>query len=302
MCLNFRAGCKRALYVSEDVTNNEEIWLFEKPGWFFEHKSYTKWNDDDPKGSRSHALLSLRGNPGTGKTVLLTEIAKRCTSEGAILIRHSFGDVEGRKMPPADRLQRLYRSLLCQLLNKAPKKPWYFLELWKEAFEATDRSRILDYWTINRTKNALREIMLADTSSRIRRVRILIDALDVCTESLEVLQFIDSLLRDASIAGADIRVCICRRVHPDHGDLEPETLTIIVEDQIERAVQQFIKNGVQKINDRGVHLLVYHRLTRHRLREFKWLKVVLERAVWWNLSSNHEDVKEMMDAEFLELA
>lgn len=144
--------------------------------------------------------------------------------------------------------------------------------------------------------------MLAETSSKIRGVRILIDTLDVCTESLEVLQFVDSLLSDSISAGANVRACISRRHRPDHGDLEPETLTIIVEEQIEKAVQQFIKNGVRKIKDRGVHLLVYHRLTRHRLREFEWPKGVLERAVKWNPSSNHEDVTKMMDAEYLELS
>lgn len=284
------------------MTSNEDLWLFEKPGWLFEHESYTKWNAGDLKGSRSAALLSLRGNPGTGKTVLLTEIAKRCIREGTILVRHSFGDVDGRKMPPADQLQRLYKSLLCQLLNKVPKRPWSFLELWKEAFEAADQAQMSDFWTVNRTKNALKEVMLGNTNIQIRGFRILIDALDVCTESFEVLKFIDVLLRDASSAGADIRICICRRHHPDHGDLEPETLTIIVEDQIEKAVQQFIKNGVGKIKDRGVHLLVYHRLIRHRLREFEWPKAVLERAIRWNPSSNYEDVNKMMDAEFLELA
>ncbi|KAH6616789.1 hypothetical protein C7974DRAFT_442595 [Boeremia exigua] len=171
-------GCKRALYISEDVTNNEDPWLFERPEWLFEHESYTKWNAGNLKGSRSHALLSLRGNPGTGKTVLLTEIAKICTSERASLIRHCFGDIKSRQMTPADQLPRLYRSLLCQLLKQAPKKPWSFLESWKEAFEATDSSPVIDYWTINRTKTALREIMLTNTTSLTGGVRILIDDLD----------------------------------------------------------------------------------------------------------------------------
>jgi len=299
------SGCKTILYQPETKAFDTNIKAFDTSMWLFCHEKFLAWNDAHASGTPECKLLTLKGNPGTGKTVLIKEAATQCSKEGNIVLRHHLTPQEPGKSFPHDRLHAFYCSVLFQLLELTSVQPRKFLQSWADEIKF-QLEPSPSYWSKVRIKAAIHEILFSDTTSIYR---IFVDALEACdstleeyfaTQSVDLLEFIGETLRGSAQAGVDVRICLSRRHYPYHGEEEPETINIIVEDNIQHIVEEFIRTKLQDIKDRGARELVFRRLARHRIREFCWPQRVINQVRAARLST-HNGIMQIVEREFLVL-
>lgn len=243
----------------------------------------------------SDALLTLKGNPGTGKSVLLKEASKRAEETDALVLHHFFDrSKDGESTQFKTALDKFCTSLLYQLLSKIEPKPWSFLEEWGDLLKF--KPGLLP-WSLTQLQDAIREVIVGHEKRGSVKVRIFIDAINECgndsihmqsEEPLQLLQWIEKLVGIAADAGADVRVCVSRTHLPAYGGLEPATQTIIVEEHNRSAIDSFVSSMLAKDNlgswiQRALHKRIMDRCTN----DFLWTTVVIE-----SILARSDDLKE----------
>lgn len=232
----------------------------------------------------SNSLLTLKGNPGTGKSVLMKEASSRADDTESLVLHHFFDrskDSDSAHFKTA--LDKFCTSLLYQLLSKIEPKPWSFLEDWGELLRF--KPGLLP-WSLAQLQDAIREVIIGHEKRGGVKVRIFIDAVDECgdngavmqsEEPLQLLQWIEKLLRSAADAGADVRVCVSRTHLPTYGGLEPLSQTITVEEHNQSAIDTFVKSMLAKNNiDSWTQRALHKRIIDRCTNDFLWTTVVIE--------------------------
>ncbi|KAH7382544.1 hypothetical protein DE146DRAFT_231539 [Phaeosphaeria sp. MPI-PUGE-AT-0046c] len=286
--------CKNALYHPDLLHRHSLIKSFDSSQWLFEHPIYLTWNTLSTSGEISHALLTLKGNPGTGKSVLMKEASRRAEDTDALVLHHFFDrskDSESTHFKTS--LNKFCTSILYQLLSKIEPKPWSFLEEWGDLLRF--KPGLLP-WNLTQLQDAIREVIVGHEKRGNVKVRIFIDAVDECgddgaimqsEEPLQLLRWIEKLLHSALDAGADVRVCVSRTHLPAYGGLEPPTQTIIVEAHNQSAIDTFVSSVLAKDNiDSWTQRALHKRIMDRCTNDFLWTTVVTE-----SILAKSDDVK-----------
>jgi hypothetical protein len=284
LALKHELGCKNALYNSDLLLRHDLIKSFRSSQWLFDHEIFRAWNAHGTIRGTADALLTLKGNPGTGKSVLMKEAAKRADDSDSLMLHHYFDRTKDSKSTHfKGALDKFCTSLLYQLLSKLEPKPWTFLKDWGDLLRFNPG---MLPWNLTQLQEAIREIIVGHEKRGSVKVRIFIDAIDESgndvsttqpTPALELLQWVDELLRSAAEAGADVRVCLSRPHFPAYGGLEPKTQSIVVEEHNGPAIEEFIVSALNRDEIfPGTRRLLYNRILRRCSNDFLWTTVVLE--------------------------
>jgi hypothetical protein len=153
------------------------------------HASFTNWDESRPLPCR---VLWIKGDPGTGKTMLLIGIIRELSHQSAALspsLSYFFCQSQGKTDPPLDNATAALRSLMWMLLLQQPD----LIDHLQTDYKASGK----DLFTNADALFALRRIFeRIVTDVRLRPVYFIVDALDECDQgSEELIDFISTSLK-----------------------------------------------------------------------------------------------------------
>ncbi|CAN9191666.1 unnamed protein product [Alternaria alternata] len=176
--------------------------------WLFEDTGYQGWI----KGTSG--LFWIKGDPGTGKSVLMKHIAKRTRERSPDDLVVSFF-FHGQGTPMQKTLLGLFRALLASLLEYFP------VHLTQLVAKFAEREKRYGGYTEHRwewTENELKEVLsgVLAKHAHLQRVVIFIDALDECGEgpAKSLLAYFKDLTYQAESQHAHVKVCLSSRHYP----------------------------------------------------------------------------------------
>ncbi|RYN50572.1 hypothetical protein AA0117_g13405, partial [Alternaria alternata] len=176
--------------------------------WLFEDTGYQAWLEG------TSGLFWIKGDPGTGKSVLMKHIAKRIRERSSDDLVVSFF-FHGQGTPLQKTLLGLFRALLASLLEYFPEHLTQlvakFAEREKRYGGYTGRRW---QWTENELQELLSSVLLKGT--HCQPVVVFIDALDECGEgsAKSLLAYFKDLTYQAGSQHAHFKVCLSSRHYP----------------------------------------------------------------------------------------
>ncbi|KAI9751459.1 MAG: hypothetical protein M1815_001117 [Lichina confinis] len=174
--------------------------------WLLSTSEYRDWQQ--PTVSEHQGFLWIKGKPGTGKSTIMKFAyanAKKMMKDTVIL--SFFFNARGEHLEKA--VEGMYRSLLCQLLEKLPQ-----LQVIFDGWEGDKPVRGGGYrWNIESLKDLFRR---AIEQTGQRQFTCFIDALDECEEDQvrEMVAFFEELSTPADSSQTRFRVCFSSRHYP----------------------------------------------------------------------------------------
>ncbi|KAM0718284.1 hypothetical protein Q7P37_006616 [Cladosporium fusiforme] len=189
--------------------------------WLFKRDEYKTWRDPVYLPSH-HGFFWIKGKPGAGKSTLMKCALQRGTKEFDDVVISFFFNARGEQLEKS--AEGMYRSLLCQLLEKLP----HLADLIpKRRASSSQRG-----WPIELLKDMLREAVRALASTN---VTCYIDALDECEleDARDMIEFFESLGVSAFETGIGFRTLLSSRHYP-HITIS-KCQQLILEDQHDHA-------------------------------------------------------------------
>ncbi|KAF2793702.1 purine and uridine phosphorylase, partial [Melanomma pulvis-pyrius CBS 109.77] len=179
--------------------------------WLLEHESYQSWV------SQQNGLLWIKGNPGVGKSTLMKYALHECKRQAPVnneLVIASFF-FHGRGSPLQKSPLGLFRSLLYQILNQVPKLLHEFTSIFKNKCDTEGEPGT--NWDWHQTE--LRDFLQSSIPpvSKVRPIRIYIDALDECGEEVarDLVKVFQCLISELPHTGrATLGICFSCRHYP----------------------------------------------------------------------------------------
>lgn len=265
--------------------------------WLFEKAEYKAWRDPAMRHTH-HGFLWIKGKPGTGKSMLMKCAYNKGLQEldGGIVISFFFN---ARGVPLQKSTVGMYRSLMCQLLDKRP-----------ESIAGVPRSKCKRLqqqgWPVELLKEVLREAML---SLGQLRLTCYIDALDECQESdaKDMIKFFEELSASAATTDVSLFVLLSSRHYP--------RITVSVCRQLILERQQGHSSDIASYIDSELHIgrsLMAQRIRHEILTKasgvFLWVVLVVHilnehhsRGLVHELEESLNDIPEDLDNLFAEI-
>ena len=172
--------------------------------WIYQDPVYCLWE------AQQHALLWIKGHPGSGKSVLIKSLYstwKRMPISSLHLC--FFFNARGAAIEKTPL--GLYITLLHDLLGRMPVVLCEFLPRFLEKEMISTDNKVS--WNLVEVADAFHEMIAC---KQPRPINILIDALDECKEDevRSVIRKFESIIADARRAGAELKVCWSSRYYP----------------------------------------------------------------------------------------
>ncbi|KAF2727897.1 ankyrin repeat protein, partial [Polyplosphaeria fusca] len=234
--------------------------------WLLEDHKYRTWM------KRSRGLFWIKGNPGTGKSVLMkfavTEMRKR---QPGGLVASFF--IHGQGMNLQKTPLGIYRALLNSIL---PHFPSYLSQLTR-TFEDQEK-RFGAYtaerweWTDKELQDLLSDVLTV--GSKHKPVIVFVDALDECGEETarSLLAYFKDLMEDIERGGSQTKICVSSRHYPILG---VNTIpTIFVEERNGKDIQSVILKRLRDIQLEGRRSQVQHAILSKAQGGFQWAVLV----------------------------
>jgi hypothetical protein len=186
--------------------------------WLFEHPLYQDWQLGR-KREAHQGLLWLKGNPGTGKSVLMKEAFRRAIESQAAqdqLTAAFFFNAKGTVMEACEL--GMLRSLLFQLLAKDRTSLRLLRELYEQrTMYAMQNSQV--EWDEQELQKIFRSAFVSPAEVSVKRTVIFIDALDECdaNELRQIVYFWREMTRIAHSNGLMLDICMSSRHFPSIG-------------------------------------------------------------------------------------
>ncbi|KAL1598572.1 hypothetical protein SLS59_006859 [Nothophoma quercina] len=202
--------------------------------WLLEDAKYQAWM------KATTGLFWVKGDPGTGKSVLMKHSIKRMRerSPDDLVISFFF---HGQGTPLQKTLLGLFRALLASMLEHFPEPLTQLAAKFAERDKRYGRSTEGRWqWTEKELQELLSDVLTKGTYRR--SVVIFIDALDECGEgpAKTLLAFFKVLTQQAEHGHARFKVCLSSRHYPI---LALETIPSV---QVEKRNGQDIRRYVQE--------------------------------------------------------
>jgi ankyrin repeat protein len=228
--------------------------------WLFKKIEYTEWLNE-ARPSEHRGFLWIKGNPGTGKTILMksaSQHAQRSPGNGTVISFFFNGNPE---TPLATSTEGMYRSLVFQLMEKISRLQ-----------PILDKHRRMDHWPVKILSNLFREAVLA---LRKDRLTCYIDALDQCAE-LEIrtmLEVFEDLAKSAREDHIDFHVCFSSRHHPNF--CTNHSRALVLEDQVghKNGISTYIQHKLQASVRRKPEIV--NEIKRKSSGVFLWVDLVI---------------------------
>jgi hypothetical protein len=228
--------------------------------WLFKKIEYTEWLNE-ARPSEHRGFLWIKGNPGTGKTILMKSAyqhAQRSPGNGTVISFFFNGNPE---TPLATSTEGMYRSLVFQLTEKISRLQ-----------PILDKHRRMDHWPVKILSNLFREAVLA---LRKDRLTCYIDALDQCAE-LEIrtmLEVFEDLAKSAREDHIDFHVCFSSRHHPNF--CTNHSRALVLEDQVghKNGISTYIQHKLRASVRRKPEIV--NEIKRKSSGVFLWVDLVI---------------------------
>ncbi|RBR17952.1 hypothetical protein FVER53590_00256 [Fusarium verticillioides] len=245
--------------------------------WLFKHEKYTTWEEGDSTGSPDSILL-IEGKAGSGKSTLMFEAVTRAEAmlgeAKPICLSYFFDAAKDEGSSTQISPQGLYRSLICQLLDKLKRSPEVvaIVRDWGPAREAK-QANLEDVVTLKHKISSL----LATLDSR--RVRIVIDAVDKCgsgrdegiDRTIEMLKYIQSL----NGKGAKVSTLFSIRDRAQYGShLSAPTIDMGKHNQDD--IFKLLNDKLKYSGHPAVREQIIRTLVRRSSNVFLWAQLVLD--------------------------
>jgi hypothetical protein len=174
------------------IENEKETLIDDTFKWIFDEDEFIQFTNWTDPALPQRRLLWIKGDAGTGKTMLLIGIIRELSSQSAILspgLSYFFCQSKGKTEPPLNSLTAALRSLMWILLIQQPK-------LMSHLEKDYDDGKEKFFTDINAQQGMLRVFkrMLEDADP----VCFIVDALDECDEGQA--NFIDLISASLSIS------------------------------------------------------------------------------------------------------
>ncbi|RYN49604.1 hypothetical protein AA0117_g13423, partial [Alternaria alternata] len=245
--------------------------------WLFEDAGYQDW------AKETSGLFWIKGDPGTGKSVLMKHIARRIRerSPNDLVVSFFF---HGQGTPLQKTLLGLLRALLASLLEYFPE---HLTQLAAKFVEKEKRyggfaGRRWE-WTENELKEVLSNVLVKGT--HCQPVVILIDALDECGEgpAKSLLAYFKDLTYQAESEHAHFRVCLSSRHYPI---LALDTIpSVQVEKMNGRDIQWYVRERLRDIRPVSKREQIEAEILSKSNGGFQWVFLVTGAIINKNLVS-----------------
>ena len=239
--------------------------------WLFTASEYTEWEKPSP----SSEFLTLKGKPGSGKSVLMKRAVQRAlavhTDGWTIPIYFFFDHDSGNRDNPLNAsAQGLYRCLLSQLV-RAKVLPHEFIA--KYARRKNDLRSCIGL------ENALQEA-LEHCKTLKRQIVIFVDAMDECTTDLDngIGRVLNCFVQTQS-SNLGVKFLLSSSYKLNHSVYCPDTILLSIEDGNQPDLSKYIDEELKTISSPAISLELRQYLSL-QMREqasgsFLWTRLVL---------------------------
>ncbi|KAK1712736.1 hypothetical protein BDP67DRAFT_516742 [Colletotrichum lupini] len=232
--------CLRSLSFREQEYRYSDVYSTKDTcGWLLEDPQYQAWSNS------ARGLFWIKGNPGTGKSVLMKSAVTKmdCRGSGELVV--SFF-IHGRGNPLQKTPLGVFRALLNSMLKSFPQHLSQLTERFKDRqarFGAYEENRW--NWTERELQDFMSEILTKGTKKQ--PVVIFVDALDESGEddATSLLKYFKALMDDIEREKALVKICFSSRHYPILGC---ETMsTIHVEEKNDEDIRLVVRERLKEI-------------------------------------------------------
>lgn len=300
-CTDISAELKQVLYSKQVWSRYSQVKLPGTPTWLFDHRVFKDWENTTTIDTGYAPLLTLRGKPGTGKSVLIKEAFLRAKNQHKLVLYHHFDQTHnGKSGPQSDVLEELCTSLLYQLLRRFHSCPENPVEIWRELLRNDPANTP---WSISELQAAILQAIAA-FHSKSNEIFIFIDALEQsCIDESDerrsrpndIQEYIKALLHNAASEGWNLRICCSRRHVPTFDILEAITKTIIVEEHNSTVLQAFTSNQLSCIEDIFLRRRLKHKIKERAANDFAWTTIVVRNILSMSSWATDAEILRVVD-------
>jgi hypothetical protein len=201
--------------------------------WILEHEKYTAFTNWDESNHPPRRLLWIKGPAGTGKTMLMIGIIRQLLHQPAALVPTvSFFFCQSKKTN-RDNATATMRSLIWMMLFQQP----HLIKHLRTEYERSGEGLFTDDTALEAASRVFAE-MLKDA----RPVYFLIDALDECDDTQDIIALISTSLTLSNkvrwlVSGRPDDVLTKIRVNPDFAETLDELDILSQKDRVEKYIE-----------------------------------------------------------------
>ncbi|KAK5995239.1 Serine/threonine-protein phosphatase 6 regulatory ankyrin repeat subunit B [Cladobotryum mycophilum] len=274
--------CLRSLAFREQGSRYDDIHsATDTCEWLFEDSQYQTWMN------RRRGLFWIKGNPGSGKSVLMkfavTTMHRR--KSGELVVSFFF---HGRGTSLQKTPLGAFRALLNSMLTSFPE----YLSQLTTTFQDRE-SRFGSYgmnrwdWTAKELQEAMLEILTKGTKNR--PVAIFVDALDECGEDYAkyLLEQFKKLMDDVNREEGQVKICFSSRHYPILG---LRTIpTIFVEEHNDKDIRSIIQERLKEIKPKEKRQQIENEILSKAQGGFQWAVLVTAMVIKSNTIGTKAD-------------
>lgn len=170
--------------------------------WLFVREEYKTWRDPGTMDTH-HGFFWIKGKPGAGKSTLMKCAKKFGEEQHEDLVISYFFNARGEELERS--VEGMYRSLLCQLLEKKPEL--------SSAMMRHKKRLVLQKWSVNTLKDLFEAAIRALDGTK---VTCYVDALDECDDqqARDMVESFEAFGQFAVEANMEFRVLFSSRHYP----------------------------------------------------------------------------------------
>ncbi|KAJ4159942.1 uncharacterized protein LMH87_007877 [Akanthomyces muscarius] len=213
--------------------------------WLLTSSDYVDWLDPN-QADNHHGFLWIRGNPGTGKSTIMSFTCKEMVKEKERIVISFFFNARG------DGLERstlgMYRSLLFQVLSALPRLLDVFDEPEHKAYLEEMHTAMLGHqhfeWHIGVLQDLLRHALVKLGQTVLT---IFVDALDECAADQveELVEYFEGVGENVMLKGSQLNICFSSRYYP-HLDIQyGRKINLEDQDGHKKDIAMYIQNKLK---------------------------------------------------------
>ncbi|PHH78561.1 hypothetical protein CDD80_6672 [Ophiocordyceps camponoti-rufipedis] len=216
--------------------------------WLLDHAHYVDWLDPN-KAVDHHGFLWIKGNPGTGKSTLMSFAHDQAVKARTHVIISFFFSARGHVLERS--IGGMYRSLLFQLLSRVPKLVDAVTQKSEHIDQLSDFIEAMEldcgqnpHWQTRMLQDLMRSAV-AELGSQ--GLMVFVDALDECEadEVEEIVEYFEMLGEEAVSSGTRLTICFSSRHYP-HVDIKYGQKLVLEEQQgHERDIATYINSRLK---------------------------------------------------------
>lgn len=212
--------------------------------WLLTHSDYVDWLDPN-QADKHHGFLWIRGNPGTGKSTIMSFTCKEMMKRKEMGVISFFFNARGGDLERST--SGMYRSLLFQVLSALPNLIDIFDEPEHKAYLDELCAAILSNQNFEWHVGVLQYLLRSALIRLGQALTIFVDALDECDvdQVEELVEYFEDLGENAVLNGSQLNICFSSRYYP-HVDIQyGRKIDLEDQDGHEKDIAMYIRNKLK---------------------------------------------------------